>query len=499
MSPPELIHLLKTWRKHRSFDTICKICSLPLQFHRLPYTTCCFQFYYNSNIRLYPVQSIAIPTPGYVFGLPLLKRLLRQKKITTNQEFLILPDPIYWQVQATLVYEKIMKFVQGKPMTNRTDKIQPPSCVDKFFKQMLEAPLNYGSLQHRSCGKNTLIRQVAFGKRCILSMRGMIVPDASLKPNEIRLPTKIIKMFHLYHQWVILNRMPSLQPGNFIALYVNSWGWEYDCFGIPLEIVQAMNADFDGDECNVYIVPNAMCQAECATLLNTENHMGCFVMQGPKLTPSQDMLVAYYHRLNDIDFLPYKHPDLNKTFRVLLDLYGSKFAFDCINRMRQFYLKEFEHFTFALTLKEMNTLFELGRDSTLEEFTERVEHEQGCLVIQVKSGAKGGFEHLHQMFVQVGKQNGYPISSCFWIGLDPVDSMHHAQASMEALSKTGKIWQPGYSYSKLVYNLQSLIVDFLGRLVDGDMVLEDDVLLALHFTDVMSVEAFQYLIETIVK
>ncbi|GFR15375.1 RPOLA_N domain-containing protein, partial [Trichonephila clavata] len=65
----------------------------------------------------------------------------------------------------------------------------------------------------------------------------------------------------------------------FIALKVHSPGWEYDCFGIPLEVVQAMNADFDGDECNLYLVPNALSQAECATILNPESQLGCFVMQ----------------------------------------------------------------------------------------------------------------------------------------------------------------------------------------------------------------------------
>ncbi|GFR03163.1 RPOLA_N domain-containing protein [Trichonephila clavata] len=135
-----------------------------------------------------------------------------------NQNFFVLPDPIFWQVVSTLVYEKIMKFVQGLPMTSRTQTVQSPSKVGLFYKQILETPLNYGSLQRRSCRKPTLIRQVAFGKRCILSMRGMIVPDASLRPNKIQLPAHVVKKFNIHNQWIILNRMPSLQPGNFIAL-----------------------------------------------------------------------------------------------------------------------------------------------------------------------------------------------------------------------------------------------------------------------------------------
>ena len=494
MSPVELIQLLQAWRKHHSTGATCTKCHQTLVFEHVPYTTCCQQFYYR-HIRIYPVKSIAIPTPGYTFGLPVLKRMMHQAHITANQDFLILPDPIYWQVVTTLAYEKVMKFVQGKPITNKTKMIQPPSKVDKFYKEILEAPLNYGSLHRRSCGKNTLMRQVAFGKRCTYSMRGMIVPDASLRPNEIRLPAKTIRQFHLRHQWVILNRMPSLQPGNFIALHVSSAGWEYDCFGIPLEVVQSMNADFDGDECNLYLVPNPMSQAECATLLNPESQMSCFVMQGPKLVPTQDMLVAYYLRFQDIHFLPYKHPDLKTTFRVVCDLYGSRATFHCFELMRKFYLDAFHHHSFALTFREMDTLHALAQHTTVDTFAEKLSNE--CLTIQVKSGAKGGFEHLHQMFGHVGDQDGYWVRNSFYTGLDPVESMYHAQVSMEALSKTRKIWQPGYSYSKVVHNLQAVHVDYGGRLVDGDIVVEDDVLNALHFTDVMSIEAFQYLFQSL--
>ncbi|GFR27737.1 RPOLA_N domain-containing protein [Trichonephila clavata] len=121
----------------------------------------------------------------------------------------------------------------------------------------------------------------------------MIVPDASLRSNQIQLPAHVVKKFSIQNQWIILNRMPSLQPGNFIALKVSSPGCEYDCFGIPLEVVQAMNADFH-DEYNLYLVPNALSQAECATILNPESQLGCFVMQGPKLTPTQDMMVCVF-------------------------------------------------------------------------------------------------------------------------------------------------------------------------------------------------------------
>lgn len=293
--------------------------------------------------------------------------------------------------------------------------------------------------------------------------------------------------------------MPSLQPENFIALQIVSPGWEYDCFGIPLEVVQAMNADFDGDECNLYVVPNPQSQAECAIILNPEFELGSFVMEGPKLTPSQDMLVAYYLKYHDIDFLPYKHVNLEKTFRVLYDMYGSRQAFGYIDRMRCFYLDVLQNeICFALTLEEMKNLFRWGRGSP-EEFQTKAKNSRGCLVSQVMSEAKGSFEHLYQMFGAIGYQNGVYISHSFWEGLDANEAIHHAKTATEALSKTSKIWEPGYSYSKMVHSLQGLHMDYEGRLMDGDMVIENDILDAIHYTDVMSVEGFQFLLEKILK
>lgn len=527
MTPDQLIALLKSWRREHSFRRTCSKCDSPIAFEgTVPYACCCKQFYYDSRLTCYPVASIAVRTPQFPFLLNQIERLVRLHGIRTDQEFLVIPDPIYWQVSSTLVYEKVMKFVLGLPVTNRTDVVQPPSKVHLFYKQIQEAPLNYGSLTRRSCGKATLIRQVSFGKRCTLSMRGMIVPDASLSPNEIRLPDDVVRRFDLEGQWIILNRMPSLQPGNFVALRVppssssSSSGaatttttgeknrplekkpptsWPYSCFGIPLEIVEAMNADFDGDECNLYVVPNLQSQAECATLLNPRVEMGCFVM-GLKLSPSQDMLVAYRLFRDDIDFLPYKAPDLRNTFQVIYDLFGSSATYDCFDRMRRFYLDALQNRTlFGLTLGEMQMLAERGENApSSDQFERAVRGSGGCLVTQVESKAKGSFDHLYQMFGKMGHQNDHFVESSLWKGLDPVEAVHHATETVNALSRSGKIWEPGYGYSKMVFNLQGLWVNYRGEWVDGNnCVVEKDALNAMHYTRVMSTSAFEHLLDTV--
>lgn len=492
IQPSALIEILKAWRRGHKFTDSCSVCKRELEFAPpAAWVVCCNTFYYDGKAYCYPVRSIAVPSPAYEFALPQLKRMLKKANIVTDQEFLVLPDPVYWQVATTLVYEKVMKFISGLPVTSRADTVLPPEKANQFYKQIQEAPLNYGSMQRRNCGKSMYIRQVSFGKRVSLSMRGMIVPDASLRPNEIRMPEKIVKQFGIAGQWILLNRMPSLQPGNFVALVARSW--PFDCFGIPLEIVEAMNADFDGDECNVYLVPNVQSQAECATILNPQSQMGSFVT-GLKLSPSQDMLSAYHLFYDEIDFLPYKNRDLKKTMQVIYDLHGSEVSFECFDRMRKFYLEAFQKKRcFALTLREMEKLAQLDP----EEFEKlALQNKEDCLAAQVLSGAKGSIEHLYQMFARVGWQNGVEVRHSFWQGLDPVEFVAHAITANEALKKSGKIWEPGYGYSKAVRNLQGLHVDYKGRLVDGTLAVEKDVLNVLHHTDLMSEEAFEHLVTT---
>lgn len=492
LTPQQFLRVLKAWRNYHKFADTCVKCKKRLKFGSVNFGLCCERLYFNTSHH-YLVTSIAVSTAGYTFVLPQLKRMIKKSDIQTNQEFLVLPDPAYWQMKTTLIYEKVMKFVLGEPMTRRTKIVQPVSKTPVFYKQIQQAPLNYGSLDTRSCGKATFIRQAAFGKRCLYSMRGMIVPDPNLKPNQIRMPDYIAEKFNLKGSWVLLNRMPSLQPENFVALQVPVDGpsWPYDCFGIPLEILPSINGDFDGDEVNIYLFFSHLAQAECATLMNPEWEMGSFVM-GIKLGPCQDMLVAYYKYFDEIDFLPYKHRDLKTTFRVVYELYGSKAAFKAVDDMRKFYLKKFEEEIFSISLEEI-----LGIVGAFASSDENLG--DGCLITQTKAKAKGNFELIRQMFGRVGMQGDYFVKNSFWSGLTSHEAVAHAKISHMALWQTSKIWQPGYSHNQMISNVQGLVVDYLGRLIDGQKrVVESDVLYAVHFTDVITPETVEYIFTKVI-
>ncbi|GBN51484.1 hypothetical protein AVEN_267635-1 [Araneus ventricosus] len=495
----EITTLTKAWRKYHGFHKACKRCCQPLVFQAVPYTHCCGQFYFDESVECYPVQFIAVETPGYEFLPDQLKRKLDQCDIKYNQQFLVIPDPIYWQVDITLIIDKIMKYINGLPISNRSNAILPASKSPFFYKQCQGSPLNYGSLNLRSCGKNTLIRKIGFGKRCKFSLRGLIVADGNLGADEIRIPHSIVCKFGLKGKYVVVIRMPSLGPGNTIALkVVDDAEWTYPCFGFPMERTESLNADFDGDEVNIYLVMNHQSQAECMALLSAQADMSDPVM-GLKLAPSQDMLVAYYLYFDTIDFLPYKHRDLKRTFYVLFDLFGSEKTFQFFEQMRKFYLYALQKKTcFALSLEEMLELEHHAKIS-YKHFQQHVKSSRKALAVQIESGAKGSIEHAFQMFGSIGYQNGTCINHSFWEGLTPSEAVEHAFEANQGMSNASNIWQPGYSYSKLVYSLQGLIIDYWGRIVDGEKVIQMDALSVCHHSEIMSEDTMKFLVEQMTK
>lgn len=504
LRPEHLRYIIKAWRTSHCTSDTCTVCNKTIDFDEFNYMICCNNFYFKPT-KTYIIKSLAITTPGFHFLPEALKRTLLKLKIEIKQDFIIIPDPIYWQISSTLVYDRVIKYVLGEDGKKRklSENVKTPAI---YYKQMQNAFLNHGSFSQRSEGKNTYFRKIALAKRCEFTARAMIIPAPFLKANEIIIPDEMEKESKLLKKWIILNRMPSLLPENFVALRVVG-SWPHYCFGIPLEIAPQLNADFDGDECNAYIIKSAMAQAECETILNSESNMSSFTM-GLKLTPCHDMLVTYYLKYNEIDFLPYKNRNLQKTFKVIYDLYGSQKCFECIDKMRKFYLDKMQNdFLFTLSYQEFLELEKI-QSTDLEDFIEKIKKlPNTCLLTQVRSGAKGTFLHLYQLVKSVGLQYfeyTEPIlkpvvESSFLKGLTPAEMVVHAQAGFDALINTSEVWRPGYDFFKLSNNLQNLEVNYKGQIVDKDNIIADDALQMLYHEDLMSKESFTELIEQYLK
>lgn len=502
--PHLVLYLLKCWRNSHVTSETCLKCLNKLSF-RLNFTICCENFYFKPTHE-YIVQSIAVKTLNHAF-LP--KNLLDQCKkynVNTNQEFLVLPDPIYWQITSTLIYDLVLKYAIGyEPTKKRKRTAQKKKTSEEdicMYNKIQKAFLNHGSLSRRTEGKNTYYRKIALAKRMILTARAMIVPAPFLKPNEIIIPESMERKMNLKGKWLILNRMPSLLPENFLGLKVKGC-WPHDCFGIPLEVTSLCNADFDGDEISCLVTLNLQGQAECQTILNSEENMYSFAM-GIKLKPTNDMLIVYHLKYDVIDFLPYKHPDLNVTLKVIYDLYGSKVCFDCIVKLKEYYLKVMqEDMLFCISLQEIQELETLCKGLSYEQFQKVLKDcKTGCLKAQIDANTKSTDYHLYQIVGSVGLQYSkniafFPdhfITSSFRKGLSPVEVVLHAIVGIDGLISSSAVSYAGYTYFKLINSLLNWKINYKGEIVDGDMVVAEDYLNMAYYEDLASKETFQELV-----
>lgn len=500
--PSLVLNILKCWRNSHVTSATCLKCNHTLLFP-FNFTTCCNHFYFKPT-QNYIVQSIAIHTPHHAFLPKNLKDQCQKLNLRIDQNFMVLPDPIYWQITSTLIFELILKHTIGhKPAKKRyRTENKRPQEDSYMYTKIQKAFLNHGSLSRRTEGKNTYYRKIALAKRMVLTIRAMIVPAPFLKPNEILIPESMERELKLKGKWLILNRMPSLVPENFLALRVKD-AWPHDCFGIPLECVQPMKADFDGDEFTGLVTYHLQSQAECQTLLNSEENMYSFAM-GLKLKPSNDMLVVYHLKYDSIDFLPYKHRDLNVTLKVIYDMYGSKTCFDCIVQLKDYYLRVMQdEMLFCISLEEIRELETLCQGLSYEEFASALKLRQtGCLKTQIDARTKSTDYHLYQIIGSVGLQYSKNISclennfihSSFRKGLSPVEVVLHAVAGIDGLISSSGVSYAGYTYFKLINSLLNWMINYKGEVVDGDTVVAEDYLNIAYYKDLMSTETFQEII-----
>jgi RNA polymerase Rpb1, domain 2 len=232
-----------------------------------------------------------------------------------RSEFVILPNPIYWQLGSVFFYEKLLRCLSRehveqkikansvKLLTSRSTTPNDSVAIDcqkakdelkKLKHEFLNTNLYYGDLNTRHQGNNSIYRLNAIGKRSKNTGRCMIIPAPHIKPNEIILPRYMWVRLNRPH-WVIINRMPTLLPENFTAHRVR-YVWDSACLGVPCEILEGHNGDFDGDEVNVWPVQNLESIAELAFLMNPEYNMHSQTMTDHlKLAISTDCVLAIYY------------------------------------------------------------------------------------------------------------------------------------------------------------------------------------------------------------
>lgn len=92
---------------------------------------------------------------------------------------------------------------------------------------------------------------------------------------------------------VLFNRQPSLRPESIIAKKIKIIK-NCNTFRLTLPCTPPLNADFDGDECNVHILQDLPARVECYELMNPAEQLISTQKGTPLIAPVQDALVGCY-------------------------------------------------------------------------------------------------------------------------------------------------------------------------------------------------------------
>lgn len=92
---------------------------------------------------------------------------------------------------------------------------------------------------------------------------------------------------------VLFNRQPSLRPESIIAKKIKIIK-NGNTFRLTLPCTPPLNADFDGDECNVHILQHLPARVECYELMNPAEQLISTQKGTPLITPVQDALIGSY-------------------------------------------------------------------------------------------------------------------------------------------------------------------------------------------------------------
>lgn len=122
-------------------------------------------------------------------------------------------------------------------------------------------------------GAGGFLRREVLGRRLTRSARAVIVPRPDLRIDEIAIPSWMVdRLFEglpaSNRRLVLVNRNPTLHRRGLLALRpVIDPSHPSHVFGLPLGILRALNADFDGDQASVVALETDEALAEAERLL----------------------------------------------------------------------------------------------------------------------------------------------------------------------------------------------------------------------------------------
>ena len=451
------------------------------------------------NMYLFPCDVACIMPKGYVVS-----------SILVPPVHLRTPKDIEWSSDIQKLYEELVKNLK-KPAS--------AYVISGVYNKIIGASSSTGIIGSMS-KKDGVFRKIMLGKRVEQSARSVITPDPCIAIDEVAVPKIIIEKVRLpvvvtmYNinvlknlarkgalwtngvqamprnvvcgmqflrmpengDMVLLNRQPSLSRESIMCFRVVIRKDDYKTIGINPQVVAPFNADFDGDEMNIFFLDNSY-RAEmrelCADFKDVvvpvqDVVAGCYMMSKDDTNIDKNLWDQCMMQLPEPK-MALRLPTAQKTPKALIDAYLPGHNTEKLNKKRLTeiiraegsdikVLENLQHVVLTWLERKgltvpISSVACTKRPSLLEDPDPDYFKEQCIIIAQeelagaqildiVESGAKGSITHVSNMAVSLGQQyilgkQGVFCENSYFSGLTPHEFFGHQMAAREGVVSTG--------------------------------------------------------------
>lgn len=460
------------------------------------------------------------------------------------------PEDMEWPSDFQKLYDNLVQFIKAKKR-KETD-------ICNAYSNIVE---QHGVTKILS-GKSGIFKKIMMGKRVENSARAVITGDPNLELDEVAIPktihatirlkvyctkfniTKLKQLASINQLWwddtddnvepnnilpgmifrralengdfLLLNRQPSLSRFSLLCFRAKIRTDNANCFGINPQTTAPFNADFDGDEMNIFILSNV---GEMYNLCHLSQCIRADNIRSPTIMPVQDVVTGCYlmsfkdlpiskqlwadcaslcstvkistkkYTSKDLLYLcipNYKGEILTKKdlAKIIYELNGQK-ALNMVFLLQKIVLRWIETYGLTTAIKSIITP-ELPKriSENSDEYRERCHTEvikrlsDTDLMHMVTSGAKGSITHVTHMAMSLGQQyimgrEGVFCERSYMRGLTPDEFFGHQMAAREGVVSTGTSTAvTGYLNRKACKIMADLTVQYNGTIADDYRVSE---------------------------
>lgn len=320
--------------------------------------------------------------------------------------------------------------------------------------------------------KTGLFRHSLVGKHVDFSFRFVITCDIQLAIDTIEIPETVREIYFksrkersltlTFPQYIYLNRQPTLWAFNFMSFKVSFTKDKVIRFN-PI-ICSCYNADFDGDQMNLFLVENFISIAECVFLSSIEKNLLSYQFSKLNIKLIQDITTGLFIMWNENPL------SLSTIIPSCYNHMITNFNQDEINRILYRIYRDdetqFYHTLYKLIEIGIEYCDTYGLSVSPYSFTK--EHSLHTMVTAKTKGSRDSIKHMIDSIGDVpvlGKSKH--LKGNFLHGLD-ANEFYHSQRNGWEISGKGSIEtaETGAMNRQLGKALGNLIVSYMGTVVD---------------------------------